>query len=241
MPEEAILAPTTEAPVQSVADTPTNDPADLGGQVTDNPTPEDAEQGYLRHSDYTRKTQELAQQRQEWEAKQAEAEQFRELVETALVNQDEEAAQQLLENLGYEFGDDDADGPADPAVAGLQKELAELKEWKNEQQEQADARENAFHIEREFNRLGLNSWDDQNPMHNAVLSMAFAHDDGQSPLNVEAGFKDYQALREWVIEDHKQSKLTASNDPTGSPVSAAPTDNATLEERVALAMERNGL
>lgn len=235
MPDEATLAPSAEVSSEaSAADTPNTAPV-TDGQGTPTEPPDDV---INMRADYTRKTQELAEQRREFEAKQAENDSFRELVTTALVNQDEEAAQQLLEQLGYEFEEEVGDD-VDPRISELQKQVDSFNEWKEAQEAEADSRENAFHIEREFNRLELGSWDDQNPQHNAILALAFNYDDGQSPLNVQAGFDDYQKLRDWIIEDLKQSKLTTSNDSFGSPASAAPNANASLEERANLAIERN--
>lgn len=238
MPDEAIdTAPSTDA---SVADTPNMAPVS-DGQGTTESSPEDAEQGYLRHADYTRKTQALAEQQREFEAKQEEYESFQNLVRTALIEQDEEAAEQLLGTLGYDFGDEQEYGEsADPEVAQLRSQLDELTEWKAQQQAEADARNGAIHIETEFDRLGLGSWDGDNPAHNAVIALSFANDTGEGPLNVEAGYNEYQKLRDHVIEDLRQSKLAPQSD-YGSPASAAPIENASLEDRVRAAMERNGL
>lgn len=241
MPDEATpTAPSADAFDAPAADTPTDAPDNPDGQGNDTPTPDDAEQGYLRHADYTRKTQELAEQKKEWEAKQAEHDQFKELVQTALVNQDEQAAQELLEAIGFEF-EDEPDGYADPEVSRLQQQLDELSEWKAEQQAEVQARDNAIHIEREFLRLGGEGWSDDNPAHDAIVQFALNADDGSGLTNVQAGFDQYQKLRDWIVEDLKQSKLAPDADQSGSPASAAPVDNASLDERVRLAMERNGL
>lgn len=242
MPDEAITAPSAgetsfDAPA---ADTPNEAPVSPDGQGTTNPT--DAPDDVINmRADYTRKTQELAEQRREWEAQQAEQGQFRELVENALVNQDEEAIQALLGEIGLDFEDDGNDA-ANPEVARLESQLNELNEWRNEQQQEAQARDNAIHIEREFMRLGMDGWDDGNPAHNAILQFAFSHEDPANPgqTNVEAGFQDYQKLRDHVIEELKQSKQAPSSDQFGSPASAALPENASLAERAAAAMERNG-
>lgn len=247
MPDEAtITAPSADTSLDApAADTPNTDPVTPDGQVDNTQTPEVGEDVINMRADYTRKTQELAQQRQEFEAQQAEAQQREELFRAALLDQDEDAAQELLEALGIEFGNDGEGGEfADPNTARLQSQLDELTQWKQQQEADAQARENAIHIEREFLRLGQeNGWDDNNPMHNAILAFAFGHDDpaNPGPTNVEAGFRDYEKLRDYVIEQYKQSKAAPSSDQFGSPASAALPENASLAERAALAMERNGL
>ena len=124
----------------------------------------------------------------------------------------------------------------------MQGQLDELSEWKAEQQAEVQARDNAIHIEREFHRLTGESWADDNPSHDAIVQFALNADDGSGQTNVQAGFDQYQKLRDWVIEDLKQSKAAPSPDQFGSSsASAAPVDNASLDDRVRLAMERNGL
>lgn len=243
MPDEATpTAPPADAAFDAPAtDTPTDAPVNPDGQGDNTPAPDDAQEGYLRHADYTRKTQELAEQRKEWEAQQAEAEQYKELVRSALIDRDEQAAEQLLSDLGYEF-EDDQDGYADPEVSRLQNQLNELSEWKAEQQAESQARENAIHIEREFLRLDGESWAEDNPFHDAVVQFALAADpDSNGRTNVEAGFEQAKKLRDFVIEQYKQSKIAPDSDQFGSSASAAPVENASLDERVRLAMERNGL
>lgn len=241
MPDEAITAPSADAEISdaTAADTPTEAPGNAGQGAANEPD----EQGAMLRADYTRKTQQLAEDRRQFEAQQAENERFRELVQTALVQQDEEAIEQLLGDLGYEFGEDDVGEYADPEVSRLKSQLDELNEWKNEQQAEAAARDNALHIEREFHRLGLEGWDESNPAHDAIIAFAFANDDPanpNAPTNVEAGYKQYTALRDHIIEELKESKRAPESDQFGSPASAVPVENASLEDRVKLAMERNG-
>lgn len=241
MPDEAITAPSTDTSFDApAADTPTTDPA-VGGQVADTQAPDATDPNVINmRADYTRKTQELAQQRQEFEAQQAEAAQREELFRAALLEQNEDAAQELLESLGYEFGDEVGE-PADPETARLRSQIEELNQWKSQQEADAQARDNAIHIEREFLRLGQDGWDDANPAHNAILAFAFSHDDPANPgqTNVEAGFKDYEALRDHIISEYRQSKAAPTSDQFGSPASAAQPDNASLDQRGLAAIERN--
>lgn len=236
MPDEAPAAPA------EAQDTPTPDaPADLDGQGAP-PTPDDAQQGYLRHSDYTRKTQELAEQRKEWETQQADHQQFEELVRQATLGQDEEAAQQLLERLGYEFDDEDDDygESQDPQVAALKGQIDELTSWREQQEQDAAARQNAMHVESEFHRLTGESWDESNPSHDAILALAFAHDTGEGPTNVESGYKAFEALRDSIIENYKQGKYNAPPAPeNGSPAAAASNENMSLEDKIRHSLEQN--
>lgn len=246
MPDEAIAAPSPESVVDSMIgsgeDTPTpNAPATDDGQGA---APEDAEQGYLRHSDYTRKTQELAQQRQEFEAQQEQATQLQELAQQAFLEGDEEAAQAFLEAIGYE-SDDDADygESTDPKVAALEKQLAEVNEFVNQQKQEQEQRQQAAHIDSEFHRLTGESWDRANPDHESILARAafLSPEDGQ--IDIEAGHKAFVEERDRIIEAYRTGKIPAANNSNlqGTPASAAVPDNATPEARALSIMEAHGI
>ena len=240
MPDEATnTAPSTEASFDApVADTPTEAPITDGQGTTE--TPDDAEQGYLRHSDYTRKTQELAEQRRAFEAEQESFLHQQDLLQRMIAEGDEDAAQELLESIGYDFSDEAGeDYHSDPETAQLRSQLNELTEWKAQQEAEAQAREGAAYVESEFNRLGLGSWDSENPLHDAVFTHALIAGEDGNP-DVQAGFDKVQALREHFINEYRESKSAPSTDAFGSPAEPANT-NASLSDRVAAAMERNGL
>lgn len=236
MPDEAIAAP-VEADA-SPQDTPTT-PDSAAGGTPDTETPADLNEGYLRHADYTRKTQELAQQRQEFQAQQEQfqqAQQFRELAERALLEQDEDAISEFLSEMGLETEDDGSS--VDPEVAELKNKVSEFEQFMQAQQQEAEQREQATHIDRELTRLTGEGWDTENPDQQDILAQAtfLSGDDG--PLNVEAGFKAFEAQKQRIIENFKNGKYQTPAAPeNGSPAAAATPENASLEDRIKASLE----
>lgn len=113
--------------------------------------PEAAQQvvrdGYLRHSDYTRKTQELAEQRKQFESfgdpetVQAAVELARSLQDPANLVQLKAEIEDYLASNNLDAGNIPATAPTtDQAPPGLDpaiyRDLQELKEWRAEQQHQ---------------------------------------------------------------------------------------------------------
>lgn len=226
---------------QSNPETP-EAPAATDGQG-DIQTPEDAEQGYLRHSDYTRKTQELAQQREEFEAQQEQAQQLSELAKAAFNGGDEDALQEFLEAIEYGDGDEAEYGDeTSPEVAELRQRLDQQQEFIDGLKDQQEKAQTGQHIESELLRLTGNGWDTENPDHDAILDLAIANSDGEGPPNVEAGFKKFNELKDRIISDYREGKFSAaSNDHlNGTPAQAAIHENASPEDRVSAILESHG-
>lgn len=249
MPDEAAAASAIDTTLGDAQNTPTDTGTDAGtnapaaGGQGETTTPDDLKQGYLRHADYTRKTQELAQQRQEIEAQQEQAQQLQALAQQAFLEGDEQAAAEFLQAIGYE---DEADAeygePADPRVAQLEKQLAEVNDFISQQKQEAEQRQQAAHIDSEFHRLTGGEWDRENPDHEAILAHAafLSPEDGE--INVEAGFKAFNELRDRIVEDYRAGKIPAASTQNlnGTPASAALPENSSPEERAASILEAHG-
>lgn len=226
---------------QSNPETP-EAPAATDGQG-DIQTPEDAEQGYLRHSDYTRKTQELAEQRAEFEAQQEQAQQLSELAKAAFNGGDEDALQEFLEAIEYGQDDDvDYGEPTDPAISELRQTVEKQQEFINGLQEQQEKAQQAQHIESEFLRLSGEGWDTENPDHDAILGLATFNSGEEGPLNIEAGYKAFNELRDRIVENYRSGKYSAATNDhlNGTPASAAIHENASPEDRVSSILEAHG-
>jgi hypothetical protein len=246
MPEEADVASAIDAISSSEQNTPeTPDaPAAIESDGQGEPTPEDAEQGYLRHSDYTRKTQELAQQRQEFETQQAETQRIQELAQNAFLNGDEEAAREFLDLIGYE---DDAEGDfgdeTNPEIAELREQLQEATSFMDEIKSEREQAQLGMHVENEFIRLTGEGWNPENPDHDAILAFGTLNSGEGEPPNVEAGYKAVNEMRERIISDYRNGKYAAAGNTdnlSGSPASAALPENADPETRASAILEAHG-
>jgi hypothetical protein len=169
----AEFTPQTDTPVDAPAPGTTPDPAQDTGtplsweSIDLSVLPEDArkvvQEGYLRHSDYTRKTQELAEQRKQFEslgdieAVQAAVEFARSLEDPSNLMQLKAEIEEHLTTLGATPAaaqaasaqlTDTPDTPGlDPAIS---RDLADLKAWKAEQ---VHAREEAELVSQMQNML----------------------------------------------------------------------------------------
>ena len=245
MPDEAIAASDV---IDSVLDTQ-NQPTTPEAPVTndgqgDNQTQVTDDNGPMLRADYTRKTQELADQRRELEADQEQSKNIELLAQQAFIEGDEDALSSLLEAIGYEEPQVDQSGQqVDPEVANLKKQLDEISSWKTQQEQESEQRQQAMHIDTEIHRLTGEAWDRSNPDHESILAKAafLSPPDGQ--LNIEAGHKAFTEERDRFIEAYKAGKYTTATNANlnGTPASAAIPDHADPEARASAIMERHGL
>jgi hypothetical protein len=164
---------------------------------------------------FDRTTQELSEIKQQ-----------QQLYEIALTTTDPDTQRQALQQLGYDVPDEVEDvEPAewtddeDP-LADVRQELAELKQWRDQNQSQAqEAAGFEFlmgHINNEVERLGMDKLDEATRQ--LVLSQALASPGVPAPPgaphdelpNVEAAWKQFQA---WRDEEQKRWAKTKSSAP----------------------------
>lgn len=241
MPDEADVASAVDAVVDGQNQPTPDAPAATDGQGTTE-TPADAEQGYLRHSDYTRKTQELAEQRREIEAQQEQANQLRELAQAAFLDEDPDAAAAFLELIGYgeDEGEADYGQHQDPEVAALRKQLDEVNSFIEQQKQESEQRSQAAHIDSEFMRLTGEAWNRENPDHEAILAQAAFLSPEEGNLDMEAGYKAFGELKDRIIQDYREGKTSAASPTplTGTPAQAALPEDP--EARVLAILEAHG-
>lgn len=159
-------------------------------------------------ADYTRKTQEVSEQRRE-------AEQAQQLV-SALRNPTTQA--QALSMLGLELegeGDDEY-GYKDPDER-IDKLEQMLQERERETQESKQMEAEANHIDSELGRLSkADGRDLENNEVELIVSYALANRLGDGTPNVEAGYRQLQALYSEAQKRHIESKRNAPAPGIGS-------------------------
>lgn len=209
--ETAPAPESTEAPKTDQANTEESAPAFTDSYNPDE-LPEEARAAYdaaykRLQADYTRKTQEVSSQRQQ-------AEQAQQLV-NALRNPATQA--QALQMLGLELEDDTEDtGYVDPdeRIDRLEQMLTERDK---QSEEERKMEQEATLIDSELQRLskadGHNLDDSEIEL---IVSFAVANRLGDGSPNVEAGYRQLQALYSEAQKRHIESKRNAPAPGIGS-------------------------
>lgn len=262
MSMDATEAPTAEAEDQPAVDTTgapspgeetsapeVETPEFFSDQFDPDSLDEPLQQRYKQmHADYTRKTQQLAQQRQEVEQHQ--------MLLQALQSDDPQLQAQALEALGLEFADDDEDPYGDPDLEEvdpldeLHDEVARLKADREQElaarQQQQQVQQIEQHMDQQFADLAKREGRQLSEKEKLALSVlaGFVVDSTDA-----SGLPDMNAAYEWLSglrEEWRQGYVTSKQAPrvasSGQPGSPSFNFDDENERVSALAsvLERNG-